>query len=295
MTRGKGNSMVTFRNYTDNDYEAVCRFFKKLNQNKQYINWNWARFEWMYYHEEFDRDSIEAMELWLDEDKVIGAAVYDMYFGEGFCGVLTEYEELYPDILEYAYTHLKDDSGLGIAINDEDISKIKLVKKAGFSKSDQEENIMSISLHKKLQYTLPDNMKIISFNPAESEYDYEWLLWQGFDHGNDKEEFKHDNNVITQSRPHLNEDLCIGIINEYGELIAHCCCWYGERTDYAYIEPVCVIPEYRGMGLAKAAVYEALNRCRSLGAEDAYVISDMEFYSKLGFVNDKHYTFYWKE
>ena len=32
----------------------------------------------------------------------------------------------------------------------------------------------------------------------------------------------------------------------------------------------------------------------SLGAKQAYVISDMEFYEKLGFVREWHYSFYWK-
>ncbi|MBO4286126.1 MAG: GNAT family N-acetyltransferase, partial [Bacilli bacterium] len=59
--------------------------------------------------------------------------------------------------------------------------------------------------------------------------------------------------------------------------------------------PVCVIPEYRGKGVAKAMIYEALNRARFLGAKKAYVISDMEFYEKLGFKKEKHYTFYQKK
>ena len=51
---------------------------------------------------------------------------------------------------------------------------------------------------------------------------------------------------------------------------------------------------YLGKGVAKAVVYEALNRARALGARQAYVISDMDFYRKLGFAKEWHYTFYWK-
>ena len=74
--------------------------------------------------------------------------------------------------------------------------------------------------------------------------------------------------------------------------VAHVSLWYSEKTDYTYVEPVCVIPEYRGKGVAKAMIYEALNRARFLGAKKVYVISDMEFYEKLGFKKEKHYTFY---
>ena len=44
-----------------------------------------------------------------------------------------------------------------------------------------------------------------------------------------------------------------------------------------------MIPSYRGQGVAKAVVSEALNRAAALGAKTAYVLSDMMFYQKLGF------------
>ena len=35
-----------FKNYTKNDYEAVCDFLIELNcKNRHHINWNWGRFE----------------------------------------------------------------------------------------------------------------------------------------------------------------------------------------------------------------------------------------------------------
>ena len=83
-------------------------------------------------------------------------------------------------------------------------------------------------------------------------------------------------------------------VNQSGENVAYCCLWYNEKTDYAYVEPVCTIPSYRGKGVAKALIYEALNRVKKLGAKQAYVISDMDFYKRLGFENDVHFTFYWK-
>ena len=55
------------------------------------------------------------------------------------------------------------------------------------------------------------------------------------------------------------------------------------------------ITKYRDMGLGKAVVLEALNRCRNLGAKEAFVISEQEFYRKLGFKSYSHYTFYWKQ
>jgi predicted N-acetyltransferase YhbS len=51
----------------------------------------------------------------------------------------------------------------------------------------------------------------------------------------------------------------------------------------AYVEPVATDPDYRKMGLAKAAIYEAVLRAAKLGAKEAYVISSQQFYYNIGF------------
>ncbi len=79
------------RQYTDADYQAVCDFLIAQNRDdRTHINWNWARFEWMYEHPYFAKDMRNAIGLWFDGDRVVGAAIYDMYFGEAFAGVLPE-------------------------------------------------------------------------------------------------------------------------------------------------------------------------------------------------------------
>ena len=51
-----------FKHFTDDDYEAVCDFLIELNaHDTSHINWNWARFEWMYEHPEFNKDLIESV------------------------------------------------------------------------------------------------------------------------------------------------------------------------------------------------------------------------------------------
>ena len=44
------------KQYTNEEYQAVRDFLITLNQqDKMHINWNWARFEWMMEHPEFDK------------------------------------------------------------------------------------------------------------------------------------------------------------------------------------------------------------------------------------------------
>ena len=55
---------MEFRHFSDADYEAVCDFLIALNRpDRMHINWNWARFEWMYEHPEFDKNTRDAIGL----------------------------------------------------------------------------------------------------------------------------------------------------------------------------------------------------------------------------------------
>ena len=287
---------MEFRRYSDDDYEALCDFLIELNRDdKSHINWNWARFEWMYEHPEFDRSLKNSIGLWLDNGKVAGAAVYDMYFGEAFCAAARGYDELYPEILSYAYNELSDESGLGVAICDDNKYEIEDAESCGFTVAEQTETMMSVMLDRELEVNLPVGFSFERLDPAEQPCDFQWLLWQGFDHGVDRAEFERCEKIVPQVRAHFNPYLSVAVVNESGEKLAYCCLWYSDKTDYAYVEPVCTIPSYRGMGLSKAVIHEALNRARSLGAVKAYVLSDMDFYRKLGFKEEKHFTFWWKE
>ena len=284
---------MTFKHFTDDDYEAVCDFLIELNAyDTSHINWNWARFEWMYEHPEFNKDLIESIGLWFDQEKVVGAAIYDMYLGEGFCGALPEYKELYPEILDYAFANLKDDSGFSLAVCDDNKDEIKYVLNKGFVKNEQSENIMELDLEREFGAALPKGYKFVNPDPVKDIYELSWLFWQGFDHGEDKAEFDKEEITTPRQRKHFNKDLCVAACNNEGEMVSICGLWYSPKTDYVYVEPVCTIPSHRGKGVARAVIHEALNRAKRLGAKRAYVISDMDFYTGFGFRNKYHYSFY---
>ena len=286
---------MEFRNYTEDDYEALCGFLIALNHDdRRHINWNWARFEWMYEHPEFDKETIDAIGLWLDSGRIVGAAIYDMYFGEAFCAVLPGCEALYPAVLLYAYRELGDENGLSVAVCDDSTGETEALTQLGFTLTEQDETIMRVALDSELPVRFPEGFSVEELDPAARAYDFQWLLWQGFDHGTDQAEFEVKDPVVPQVRRHLDPRLSLTAVAPGGTLAAYCCLWYDSRTDYAYVEPVCTVPAYRGRGVAKALVSEALNRARSLGARQAYVISDAVFYEKLGFRKELHFSFYRK-
>ena len=292
---------MEFKHFSEDDYEALCTFLIELNQeDRTHINWNWARFEWMYEHPEFDKKSKSAVGLWKDGEKIIGAAIYDMYFGEAFCAVLPGYETFYPEILEYARQELRDGDGLETAVCDKDVPAIGAVKQAGFEKADQTETIMKLELERHFPAKLPEGFTFAELDFAKEDIrELQWLFWQGFDHGEDRAEFEAEfektKDQELRIRRHFDPYLSIAVVDSSGNKAAYCCLWHDSRTDYAYLEPLCTVPAYRGKGLARAVVFEALNRVKTLGAKSVYVISDLPFYGKIGFTEDRHYTFYWNK
>lgn len=288
--------MIRFETYRNGHYQRVCDFLIKLNEENHYHdNWNWARFEWMHEHSLTKKELLGSMGLWFDGERVIGAALIDMFFGEAFVGVLRDYRDFHAEILRYAFDNLKDENGLGIAICDDDREGIREAIEQGFAKAEGEETVCAISLDREFSVVVPEGFHVETFDAQEHPREIEWLAWQGFDHGDDHEEFLSQYKEPTGKRPHFNPNLCIVVKNDRGELVATASAWYDPRTDYAYVEPVCVIPSCRKMGLGKAAVITALNHARETGAKSATVISDQEFYLRLGFKKRNHYTFYWRK
>lgn len=288
--------MIRFEKYQGKRYQEVCDFLIEINKECPYHeNWNWARFEWMCEHPLTDKSLLSSMGLWFDDDHLVGAALIDMYFGEAFVGTLKRYRHLYPEILSYAFANLKDDQGLGISIHDGNAIEIEEAKKQGFHKEEAEEVDCEILLENRFPILLPKGFSIESFDAEEHPLEMEWLFYQGFDHGEDKDEFLRQYVPSSSKRPHFDPNLCIVIRDEAGELVASASTWYDKRVDYAYLEPVAVIPKYRKMGLGKAAVYETINHARELGAKRVLVNSGQEFYKRIGFQKKNHYSFYWKK
>ncbi|MBR3563396.1 MAG: GNAT family N-acetyltransferase [Clostridia bacterium] len=246
-------------------------------------------------HPETDYSLLDSIGLWFDGDKIVGAAIYDMYFGEAFIAALPGYRHLLPEIADYAYENLKDENGLGIAVNDRDYELQEILTGKGFVLVDQHETVMHIDIDKEREYVLPEGLTMVNPDPVEDNEAMQWLFWQGFDHGTDFEEFKKTEQKSGRERKYLKKELGIAAQNEKGELVSFCCLWYMDGTDYAYVEPVCTIPSYRGKGIARSLIYEALNRVKGMGADKAYVISDNPFYEKLGFRKAETYTFWWKK
>jgi GNAT superfamily N-acetyltransferase len=110
---------------------------------------------------------------------------------------------------------------------------------------------------------------------------YVEVIHKGF--GNKGEPQKGLTEADFPEKPHANPKLAVFVIAPNGDYAAHCGTWYNPDTEICYVEPVVTIPEFRKYGLGKAIVYESINRCIEMGAKKAIVISDQQFYYRIGF------------
>jgi GNAT superfamily N-acetyltransferase len=83
--------------------------------------------------------------------------------------------------------------------------------------------------------------------------------------------------------PSARCDLKIVVEAPNGNFASFCGMFYEPNQKYAYVEPVATDPDFRRMGLGKAAVLEGIRRCGILGATIAYVGNDLLFYQSMGF------------
>ena len=83
------------------------------------------------------------------------------------------------------------------------------------------------------------------------------------------------------------------IADEKDEYVCFSGMWWVPENKLAYMEPLCTIPEYRGRGLAAAALSEHCRRLKSLGAEMMTGGGD-GFYKKIGYEDGIHWLHYKK-
>jgi GNAT superfamily N-acetyltransferase len=83
--------------------------------------------------------------------------------------------------------------------------------------------------------------------------------------------------------PKARRDLKIAVAAPNGDFVDFCGMFYEPTGRFAYVEPVATDPDYRRLGLSKAAVLEGIRRCGVLGATVSYVGSNQPFYRAIGF------------
>lgn len=264
------------------DYIALHNFLVDSGNPE----FSYARLDWMITHRPYlQEENLCKIGIWEDEGKIVAADLFDTTLDNIFPVVLSGYENLYHEMIDYAQANmgLPDNTVLKIFINKDNICLKKCVESMGFYQLSEKDKLARYDLNNIPEYTLPDGFTIVSLK-EEREYEkYAKCLFKGFNHEKQGETFIFGTEMLEEQRMELeremvNLDLKLNVKAPDGSYVAHCGMWYDLKSEFAVIEPVATIPEFRKMGIGKVVVLEGLRRVKAMGARYAYVGSGQQFY-----------------
>ncbi len=261
------------------DFYAVIEFLKKYGAKGFNKNWHWARWEWLLGHLSLDPSTLPPIGLFTDYDEIAGLVTHDMR-SPAYIILNPQYHFLKPEMVDYAASELSHNGISELFVDENDGELISIVKEKGYSPTADIECVLAMDCSQKLPYRLDEKFRFTDYKTDKNLAEYVRVIHRGFE--NEGEPAQLTESDIPE-RPHYNPGLALFIAAENGEYAAHCGTWYTPNTESCYVEPVVTIPEFRKQGLGRAAVCECVNRCGSMGAKTALVISNQPFYHRIGF------------
>jgi len=263
------------------DFFRVVNFLKQHGAHGINTNWHWARWEWLLGHPNLDKTTLPQIGIFEQDGMIVGVATHDMRPGQAYIICNSDFQHIKPQMVQYVEKNLVNNGESGIYINDKDEDLIDCVKASGYRVCDQKEYVLARDCRKgELSYKLDSSFSITDYSDSNDLNKYNRVIWKGFNHEG-LPPFITEADVV--DKPHENPELAVFVVAPDGEYAAHCGTWYLSGTKEAYIEPVVTVPEHRKRGLGKVAVYESIARCIEMGAQTALVISNQQFYHKIGF------------
>jgi predicted N-acetyltransferase YhbS len=286
---------IKHRQYGDpDDFKLVGDFLiANFQPGNRDGNWLQPTWEYMHSHPNLDESSLDKIRIWEDSGEIVAVVNYESKLGEVFFQIHPKHTHLKQDMLDYAETHLYEETETGnrfvrVFVNDFDLELETLVKSRGYEMAEQYARPIS-----ELQIPLkfppvepPEGFLIKSLADDNDLKKIHRVLWRGFDHAGEPPVEGIEWRKKMQSTPNFRKDLTIVVEAPSGDFVSFSGTWYESVNKIAYVEPVATDPDFRRMSLGKAAVLEGVRRCGALGATVAFVGSDVEFYQAIGFTKN---------
>ncbi|MEA4962907.1 GNAT family N-acetyltransferase [Lutispora sp.] len=287
---------IKFRRYQSDDFDRMHSFFINSNHKLGYIR-NWT-FDRMNFSPCFGQIMHDYTEHWPDE---IGIWEYEN--GEIAAIVCSEGEEngivfinidrfdlprdFYRELFEFGEENISIMDGpnktVWVEIPENDPLEA-IAKERGYS-IDYSLAFNILKMENEFDVSIPEGFRITTYNEttAEQKAIAHARAFGYIDEPIYVERSKKAFEALAAAKDFYPE-YGVFIVAPDGEIASFCCVWYDELNKYVSPEPVGTIPEYQKLGLGQAAVYEALNRVKRLGAQYAIMDSNKEFYKRVGFV-----------
>jgi GNAT superfamily N-acetyltransferase len=254
------------------------------------LNWRQDRWEYALYHPLCEEASLSRNGIWEDGGRIVAVAHGELRPGGAYFEIRPGYEHLKPEMLRYAEAHLsKQTEGgrrtLRIWLRDRDTEFQALAAQNGYRmQSNSPDWISRWAIPDPFPaITLPEGFRLLSLQDENDLRKVNRCLWRGFDHPGEAPEEDIEGRKKMQSAPNFRKDLTVVVQAPDSNYVVFCGLWYDPAWRVATVEPLATDPDYRRMGLARAAVYEGARRCRALGATQVLVGSGQAFYEAIGF------------
>jgi predicted N-acetyltransferase YhbS len=275
------------------DYQRVGDFLIEIYQPGEYfLNWLQPRWEYMHYHpniQEIKREKIGIIE---ENGKIVGMVHPEHVERQIYFQVRPGYDHIKPLLFDFAEENFQGISqSIGkliraMYINEHDTTLIQLAQSRGYEKwIDFREDHSWFLLDKPVpEVPLPEGFHLQSLADETDLKKINRVLWRGFEHDGPPPEEEIKGRKTVMSAPNFRKDLTIVAVAPDGNYASYSGIWVVPENRIAYVEPVATDPDYRRMGLGKAAVLECVRRVAELDIDIVWVGSGLEFYKALGFI-----------
>jgi len=283
--------MITRRSFRPADVAAVGEFLA-ANYLPDNQDGNWLRPAWdyMHSHPNLDESALDLIAVWEDDEDIVGVVHFEDQPGAAHFQFHPDYPEIKEEMLEYALDYLprvgkdgKKELTIYSADFDQDFEDL-IIRKGFIHRVELDRIDTRLVIPAEISAPdLPDGFRIASLADDNDLVKIHRVLWRGFDHAGEPPEEGIQWRVKMQSSSNFRKDLTLVVENPAGDFVVFCGFWIVPQNRYGYLEPLATDPDYRRQGLARAAVWEGIRRCREEGADVIHVGSDQPFYRSLGF------------
>ncbi len=274
------------------DYDRVSAFLvRTYGQASGYLNWLQPIWAYMHFHTGFDEASLGTFGVWEDEGEIVAVAHAEHERGEVFFQIAESYLHLKEELVIYAEENLaKAEDGqrtLRFHIDETDTDFEALALARGYHRFPEVRRDMTCLriTGKEIRPQLPEGFALSDMAEDDDIRKRQRILHRGFNHSGEPPAEELAGQILMQSAPTYRRELNVVVKAPDGTFVAYCGMWYEPENRFGYIEPVATDPDFRRLGLAQAAVLEAVRRVGELGATVAYVGTGMPFYRSMGFLD----------
>jgi GNAT superfamily N-acetyltransferase len=242
----------------------------------------------MHHHPDVRKVDLCTAGVWELDGEIVAVAHMELRPGTAYFEIDPAHSNLKREMLAYAEAHLavpaKGRRQLTVYINDRDRVFQAIAEEAGYRLLSLPEAMSCLVIRSPLSRpSLPVGFKLRSSSEADDARKMHRLLHRGFHNGAEPHSDWVDSRGMMESAPHYERSLNVLVEAPGGDIASYCGIWYEPMNQVAYVEPMVTDPDYRGMGLARAALLEAIGRCVARGATAAYVGSTLPVYLSAGF------------